>query len=562
MILFFLILKCNCMKKISFLFLFFLVIGCSDDISLDKSNVLEQSTTTRSSGDKQYDLLGYGYDVSGEYYTSRSAKGQVIDIKAFQKDHPDRIDYNISSSNYGRLTLGTTAEDYTSNLSLNAEIGLKIPVFGGSLNANFDGSNHYSAKYSIAEYSLFIRRKQLFLTAAANLLSQYVTSKFKDDLNNQTPEYIIKNYGTHVLTDVVLGSRLTIMYRSAVSSTKKAETVKAGCSFNIMKIFNINVGGNYDQTLLQDNAEQEFTYRSEGGDPSKYLVGSLNLETQNLSLIDISAWQNSCTTDNMTLIDVEPGSALPLYELIADINKKNLLKSEIEKYLKEKAYKNVGEPIPLYRYTFDRTVDDNGGISYGNIEIPYSPTVDYYYTTDYSEYGKGKDGYIYDKILCNVYPVNSHPAEAIPLYEYQFNFYTGPRNNMYKYTKVKSFYTTNWDIYKQGTETMKYRRIACYVFPNTSFKDLIPLYSYESPTYLTQKQSTNPYVRPSSREKRNERSMTREIISTRDRKYGYNFLVDLSETPIVESTSRRGEVTKYPVNTTIWCYVLPVKPPM
>lgn len=34
-------------------------------------------------------------------------------------------------------------------------------------------------------------------------------------------EYIINNYGTHVLTNITLGARLDIMYRSLVASSMK-----------------------------------------------------------------------------------------------------------------------------------------------------------------------------------------------------------------------------------------------------------------------------------------------------------------------------------------------------
>lgn len=46
-----------------------------------------------------------------------------------------------------------------------------------------------------------MRMKQLYMTAPNAMLSKYLTNKFKKDLETQDMEYIINNYGTHVLTE-------------------------------------------------------------------------------------------------------------------------------------------------------------------------------------------------------------------------------------------------------------------------------------------------------------------------------------------------------------------------
>ena len=42
---------------------------------------------TRSGGDRKYDLLGFGYDITGKYFTNTSAKAQVIDPVAVSYTH-------------------------------------------------------------------------------------------------------------------------------------------------------------------------------------------------------------------------------------------------------------------------------------------------------------------------------------------------------------------------------------------------------------------------------------------------------------------------------------------
>lgn len=126
---------------------------------------------------------------------------------------------------------------------------------------------------------------------------------FVDDLSKQSPSFIIQHYGTHVLTDITLGGRITVLYRSSINTSKKTATVEAGCASGIKNMFNLSVDGHYDQTLVKDNSEQEIVYRTEGGDPSRALIGQLNYDSKNPSVIDISSWQQSCDDNNMTLVD-------------------------------------------------------------------------------------------------------------------------------------------------------------------------------------------------------------------------------------------------------------------
>ena len=464
------------MKRLYY-FLFLLVcIACSDAII--EQHVYTQDSQmdvlTRSGGDRKYDLLGFGYDITGKYFTNTSAKAQVIDPVALKKDYNDRVDYDLIASTDGRLTAGVSAGEYTKNLSVHLKLysdSDSISAFKGHLESSFSSAEHYSAKYSIAGYSLFMRMKQLYMTAPNAMLSKYLTNKFKKDLETQDMEYNINNYGTHVLTNITLGARLDIMYRSLVASSMKKRTVESGCSYHVKGIFGINVDGHIDETLLKDNTEQELVYRAIGGNPNKPFVGSINADTQTPISIDISVWQSSCDTTNMQLIDAESQTVIPIYELVEDFAKKEQLKAAVMKYIREKSYIDVGDPIPLYRYIYEgeiHTVNDRGGAT----RDIFWPVKDYYYTTDYREYGQGNGIYTYDKILCYVYSASEHPTGTIPLYEYLYKI--KPTSD-----KVKSYYTTDWNELGQGNEYYKYRRIACYVYAlDSKPSNSIPLYSF------------------------------------------------------------------------------------
>ena len=72
------------MKKINLILYFILgLYSCSEIEDLpDNTTVNEQTNvndqTTRAAGDKKYDVLGYGYDVTGEYLHPMSVRNPVL----------------------------------------------------------------------------------------------------------------------------------------------------------------------------------------------------------------------------------------------------------------------------------------------------------------------------------------------------------------------------------------------------------------------------------------------------------------------------------------------------
>ena len=84
------------MKKLGLLLMLFTFAACTnDDFSVLQENeeITLPTAVTRASGDKLYDLLGYGYDVTGHDYTLRIyglLAGAVICSLVFYKNHRNR----------------------------------------------------------------------------------------------------------------------------------------------------------------------------------------------------------------------------------------------------------------------------------------------------------------------------------------------------------------------------------------------------------------------------------------------------------------------------------------
>ncbi len=137
-----------------------------------KKNELEEGKGLKNShnklasaGDGEWDLLGYGYDVTGEYANSSASKFSVIDVVRLKADYFDRVEKDESSRKYGEIIGGENAATYLSNLTdklgASASIpqgdipkttpsdgkNLPIPLFKLSVTNSFDNTDAWTSKY-------------------------------------------------------------------------------------------------------------------------------------------------------------------------------------------------------------------------------------------------------------------------------------------------------------------------------------------------------------------------------------------------------------------------------
>jgi len=325
-----------------------IVSSCKKDIARAPGTGNSPSKlNTQSAGDNKYDLLGFGYDVTGEYASSNSSTYKVIDIDKLVLDAPDRYVTDVNVSQYTEYNAGGNAEDYSSALSQNYSATIGLKVFGATLSGSFKETSAISSKYSYASASQIIRQKRLKFSAPLDLIkSGYLTALFKSDVNSLTAQQLVAKYGTHVLTDIVLGAKLNVFYRSETSSSNKTQAVTAGMKANgLFKIFSLSADINYTTSDVNSNYNQNLYYSTVGGDGSKGLFGEISLDNT-APKINIGNWQSSCTRDNAAFIQIGSKDGLiALYDLIDDAAKKQAVQAYITQYLIDHQVKVVQEPV-------------------------------------------------------------------------------------------------------------------------------------------------------------------------------------------------------------------------
>ena len=329
------------MKKL-FLFMSWVMLilsGCADEDIIERNSPsFPQSVNTRSAGDGVYDILGYGYDITGPYLDTKSSRAIVFDTnKLLEKGLI--TPYKLEESRF-RYSSGKDVIDFTTNMSSSLQMstpGILKVIGGASLNIAFGGNSHYNSDYSFAYCTQqYIDSRYRISEADINVLKTCLTKQFIERLSTYTPEQIVEEYGTHVLKDIYLGAKFEVYYMAKSTSSSKKESINAGLGASLFSLFKMDGKFQYDESLAITNKEQSLYYFTIGGDPAVGVQGSLNPE--NSPSIDIGKWMASVKSSSPKFIDVDNNSQsfIPIYELVTDPTKKQTLKGYIDNYIKSK----------------------------------------------------------------------------------------------------------------------------------------------------------------------------------------------------------------------------------
>jgi len=378
------------------------LVSCKKDESVISDPVVEAPRKTKLSGaDKKWDLLGYGLDVTGNLLDAASVSdAPIFDMNRFAQDYSNRIDVNPTTFGSHRYFGGLSANDFTKEV--NNEMSFEAGVSPGTVKPKIEGATKsedatqsngspflknfsasisrsksdantfmYSSKYSYATYESLYHVKRLRFTgdATMDLLNQYLTPEFLNNLNTYTAEQLVERYGTHVMLDISIGGRLRFDYSGFIENesdmTKKASTLKAGLGLPIFSALNINITASSTKAEMTKSASEtrnkEFSMKFYGGTNSGRSI-TFDQNGNTSETINLASWEQSVNDGNAALIDV--GKAVYLYDFIADPSKKAAVKAAVERHIANSQIKELGEaPVHAYyhrgmnvwRYEFSRT---------------------------------------------------------------------------------------------------------------------------------------------------------------------------------------------------------------
>lgn len=423
------------MKKITSILFFILgLYSCSEIEELPDNTVINEQTT-RAAGDKEHDVLGYGYDVTGEYLHPMSVKNPVLDIDRYKKDFKGRLVTGSSSYGFDQMYYGYSASDYIkdimkeTNVSTTISYGDKnnpkdsLPYFSGNISKNnyLKTEYQYSTKYSFASVDAVRNHKYIRINDEISSLTKYLSPYFIEDLNRLSPERVVERYGTHVITDFIIGGRYKLMFRSVITDSKdathKRKTVSSGFKAALSGMgfsYNVDRTMQTDESLVKNNQHKELYVLFYGGNGTNL---KYDLEKGMPTGIDIQSWESSVNLENACLNEINWKETHPIYDFITDPIKKEQIKAAVIKYIKASKINEL-KLKPLYLYLHDGSPSTGGD----------------HYTTTISDFLDRNTGWKYNGDI-EGYILAEQLDGTIPLYEYYnetvFDHYTTTLSNIH-----------------------------------------------------------------------------------------------------------------------------------
>jgi len=327
------------MRTYLFVFLAFIFFSCNNSTIEQLSETIIPNTTitqleypsnTGNSGDKVTSLLGYGYDATG-FCDTTSGRAKILDLTLIQI-YSDEINHSyptfLSANNFTELTNRLTNSEvpqvsfsaYT--LSAHLKSLVKLAFHTDSIDSKYAFS-YYSVTYVSPRFAI-----PMFTD-----LQKTLSINFQNDINLLTLQQLVSKYGTHVLTQVILGKKSEVLYSTETSDAKSAEHGL----YQRMQQFMGSMAGisviNYDSK--SNNIKERMIYNTIGG--NEKMFGIINATDYNPDKLSVDIYSTLNTSSKLQFIEVGKNDLIPLYDLINDPIKKQEIKLYIEQYIASKS---------------------------------------------------------------------------------------------------------------------------------------------------------------------------------------------------------------------------------
>lgn len=377
------------MKKSNFIclsvFFILLFFSCSGDYEnlLEDTNVVnsESDSKTKSSGDEKYDVLGYGYFITKPYaHRDAVSQYQVIDIEKLIATEPSKLVYFDKGAYSGTYTRVYSGEDHfsyikevTTKTNFSASVasnGITKTLTAGLFSADVKASQEtkskvsYSSAYSCATAEIFSSHRRFIIDTELSIAQKYLSPYFKQELekvNTLNQAYnLVEKFGTHVLFKFTTGGIFKSEFRGLTweegNLNSKKQTAEIGAKYGLSKI---GLGGTvgWEQTTTTQINSKNINWNGEiksyGGNTNGLTINISPTEGTSYSL-NVGSWIASINDKNAVLVDLDWNKTYPIYMLIADNTKAELIKTAVNNFIKNKQAEN-DTLYPIYRYWNSKT---------------------------------------------------------------------------------------------------------------------------------------------------------------------------------------------------------------
>lgn len=283
--------------------------------------------------------LGSGYDVTDAYLKGK--REQIINLSAVEDGrmsnavYPSRFDKSIVG--YGSVK--ELLKDLTDRCEIEVPDKGTLLFTGTVSDCPFIASaNDYSGDfrfiYTIMQWEAANLMRMNLAKNPQNKYDCYLTDEFKKAISEENADEVVERFGTHLLTEVVMGRCITTLYSSRNNDNK---TLYEG----MYNRFAATVGGNDNYDVDTNNPDGRLLVWLNGGNMSRLPLDWSNnrarIKGASKQKLTFSDW--TLNTKNGALIEFDGKSMIPIYDLVNDENIRNELFAAVEKHISQRQLK-------------------------------------------------------------------------------------------------------------------------------------------------------------------------------------------------------------------------------
>lgn len=287
-------------------------------------------------------ILGYGYDITGNYLSVSSMRGKVIDLEKLPSDA--LTVFAAPATSMGEVYAGADSKDFLTDLMAN----VGISYTPSAPNLCFIGTLTSASPNATVLMQISWQRYQIGgILTLPYVLEKALDKEFERHITYMRAKSLVDLYGTHFLCRANVGIAVKTIYSAFVDADSKEKLSLARQGSDAAEAALLGkLGPDLTLTLSGlNNYGASLTKVFLGGDPNL-----IEYDVNTGILGDNTTWQESGSRDNYSLISLSEGDLLPLSAAISDPEVKEEVDKEIKKRISDSQYADDAT-VPLLQNT-------------------------------------------------------------------------------------------------------------------------------------------------------------------------------------------------------------------
>lgn len=313
------------------LFLALSILSCKDDVATPPQPDPDDNALPGVA------YMGHGYNVFGEYARAEHVKSPLfafaaystVTVKGKSWNVPTAMEYTAVNTSDFKGIYGMNSHEYRNEMSVRASLSGTYSFFSMSVTNNYNEKQYRSNYQAFCTIRNVIKKWKLTLPYTdLAALKALLRDDARSDLATLQPAALFGKYGTHVITELMIGARAD--YNTSVTKTVETRSIRNNFEMCAEASFKKKSGsGSFSMVTEQQLASFEsnsFQNLKVSGGRSEY--GSYIFQEG-----QYGKWIESIDNiENLTISDFTENSLLPIWELCADDARKNQLRSAFDSY--------------------------------------------------------------------------------------------------------------------------------------------------------------------------------------------------------------------------------------